>query len=295
MLLQAKIISAVAMSTIVGVSLTQFINDNPPKRAHDSDAQSVGDPTVVGVAVRPQRAPKQTTAEATAQPLLTQLIQDIEQARQRSESLRCYTAVLEMEEEIGGTLRDPEVVEMRFRSQPFSVYMTWRDSTQEALFVEGKNDDRLLIRPSKGLATFKRLWSLEPESRVAMKSCRYSIRDSGLYKLAERVREFYETGAFDSKAIRCSVGTVEAHDRSLKEYVVEFPDAEVCQQYSKCHYGFDNETGFLVTVRNYGWKDDGSQPLVERYHYHDINTSLQFTDADFDHENPDYGFVASDN
>jgi hypothetical protein len=295
MLLQAKIISAVALSTFVGAALTQFMNDVPTKSTSRPDVHASADAPAIQVVSGSQSVEQQPATPAGAEkPLLSQLIQDIERARERSESLSCYTAVLEMEEEIGGRLRDPEVVDLRFRSNPFSVYMTWRDSTQEALFVAGKNDDRLLIRPTKGLAAIKRVWNLEPESRVAMKSCRYSIRDTGLYKLAERVHQFYIDGAFDSDAIQCEVGSRVAHERELTEYVVEFPDAKLCDKYSKCHYGFDNETGFLVTVKNYGWGEDGSQPLLERYHYHTIDASREFSDTDFDHQNPEYGFVASD-
>jgi hypothetical protein len=295
MLLQAKIISAVAMSTIVGAVLAQFVNVGPSRSTESSDVQASAEaPEKKGV-TGPQDQTKLATAPAIAEkPILRQLMQDVERAMERSASLNSYTAVLELEEEIGGKLRDPEVVDLRFRSDPFSVYMTWRNSTQEALFVAGQNDDRLLIRPTKGLGAIKRVWNLEPESRVAMKSSRYSIRDSGLYKLAERVQQFYADREIDSDTIECQVGPAVAHDRSLTEYVVEFPDADTCKEYSKCHYSFENETGFLVAVKNYGWKEDGSQPLVERYHYHTIDTSMQFSDVDFDHENPSYGFVASD-
>ena len=49
----------------------------------------------------------------------------------------------------------------------------------------------------------------------------------------------------------------------------------------------------MIGVENYGWTaDDKEGLLVERYVYHAIDSKVALDDKDFDHENPEYSFVA---
>ena len=55
----------------------------------------------------------------------------------------------------------------------------------------------------------------------------------------------------------------------------------------------DDEERFPVAYASFYWPDEpGGKPrLLEEYIYTDIKVNVGLTDADFDRDNPDYGFT----
>lgn len=213
-------------------------------------------------------------------------------AKARARELTSYTATLEMQEEVNGNLRARDSIQIKLRQQPFSVYMRWQDNGQEALFVRGKNGDRLLAKPTNGLAALKRLWRLDPDSRMAKQSCRYPITESGIENLVNRVDAFYAARDDWSSAVNCSVSRSTEADRIVTKYFVQFQDKSVSPEYLESRLSFDHATGLLIDVQNLGWTDDESPRIVEHYAYRAIDQSATLDDSDFDEKNSEYEFVA---
>jgi len=213
-------------------------------------------------------------------------------AKLRARELTSYTAILEMQEEVSGSLREMDSIQFKLRQQPFSVYMRWHDSGQEALFVRGRNEDRLLAKPANGLAALKRLWRLDPDSRIAKQACRYPITESGIENLVNRVHEFYDSRDDWTSAVSCSVLKSSEADNVVTEYSMQFRDKSVSPEYLKSRLCFDQTTGLLIVVENFGWTDEESPRVVEHYAYRTINQSAELSDSDFDEKNSEYEFVA---
>ena len=59
-----------------------------------------------------------------------------------------YTATFSKQEYVGGSLSDNQVINLKCRHQPFSVYMKWvvGDKGQELLYVDGENDQKMLVK-----------------------------------------------------------------------------------------------------------------------------------------------------
>lgn len=215
----------------------------------------------------------------------------LEIAKLRARELTSYTAILEMQEEVNGNLREMDSIQFKLRQEPFSVYMRWTDTEQEALFVRGRNKDRLLAKPTNGLASLKRLWRLDPDSRLAKQSCRYPITESGIENLVNRVHEFYAARNDWSSAVNCSVSNLSEGDNVMTEYCLLFRDKSVSPEYLKSHLTFDGATGLLVVVQNFGWTEDESSRVVEHYAYREIDQAAVLNDNDFDEKNSEYEFV----
>ena len=213
-------------------------------------------------------------------------------AKLRARELTSYTAILEMQEEVNGNLRAMDSIEIKLRQQPFSVYMRWTDNDQEALFVRGRNEDRLLAKPVGGLASLKRLWRLNPDSRMAKQSCRYPITDSGIENLVNRVYEFYAARSDWSSAVNCSVSKLSESGDIVTEYCLQFRDKSVSPEYLKSRLCFEQATGLLIVVENFGWTDEESPRIVEHYAYRAIDQTATLSDRDFDEKNSEYEFVA---
>src|SRR5262249_53690274 len=68
-----------------------------------------------------------------------------------------YRAVLQKQELIADRLQPTEVMDAKFRDEPHSVYLDWREGARKAeraLFVEGENGGKMLARPKGKLAQF---------------------------------------------------------------------------------------------------------------------------------------------
>lgn len=213
-------------------------------------------------------------------------------AKSRARQLTSYTATLEMQEEVRGKLREMDTIQVKLRQEPFSVYMRWSDNGQEALFVSGKNEDRLLAKPVNGLAALKRLWRLDPDSRMAKQGCRYSITQSGIENLVNRVHEFYAARDDWSSAVSCSVSKSSETGNVVTEYCLQFRDKNVSPDYVESRLSFNEATGLLIVVQNFGWTDDKLPRIVEHYAYRSIDQTATLNDNDFDETNSAYEFVA---
>jgi hypothetical protein len=216
---------------------------------------------------------------------------DLAKAQVKAESLTSYTAVLEMQEEVSGRLRPSDTIQIKVRHVPFSVYMHWTENGQEALFVDGRNGNRLLVKPTNGLASLRRLWRLDPDGRMAKQNCRYPITELGMEKLATRIKDFYALRKDWATVAECRVSDAKLADNVVKAYSVRFHDIAVSPDYVDSRFCFDTKSGLLIGVDNFGWSDGSEPRLIEHYSYQAIEENSQLQDDDFDEDNSEYEFV----
>lgn len=213
-------------------------------------------------------------------------------AKQKANELESYTAMMEMQEEVNGHLKPLSTIKFKLRKQPFSVYMRWEGNGQEALFVNGQNADRLLAKPANGLAAIKRLWRLDPESRMAKQGCRYPITASGLENLVNRVHAFYSERDDWTSAVTCCASQTAEAGSEFSIYEMRFLNRECSPMYSKSRLSFEVSSGLLLRVQNYGWTQEPAPRLLEHYIFRSVDPSAELGDHDFDEKNSEYEFVA---
>ena len=143
-------------------------------------------------------------------------------AREAAAALPGYTAILEMQEEVDGDLRPVGLIEFKTRRQPFSVYMRWTESEQEALYVDGENDNRLIVKPTKGLAAIRRVWRLDPDCKMAKQTCRYPITDVGIENLIIRIQEFYDQQEGIQSLADCRMERSKFSDQDVVIFDIKF-------------------------------------------------------------------------
>jgi hypothetical protein len=100
-----------------------------------------------------------------------------------------YRCVFQKQERVGGVLQPSEVMDAAFRTQPFSVFLRWIQGTRRAasmLFVEGANDNQMLIRPAGLAGSFVNVVARDPEGTDARQAGRYTVKEFGLRNAAAR-------------------------------------------------------------------------------------------------------------
>jgi outer membrane lipoprotein-sorting protein len=101
--------------------------------------------------------------------------------------VKSYSFTFQKQERIGEKLEKKELIDVKFREKPFSVYMNWLEGARKAarvLYVEGENDGKMLVKPT-GIGSFL-IVSRDPEGEDARKAGRYTLKQFGLKKGLQR-------------------------------------------------------------------------------------------------------------
>src|SRR5438105_14581093 len=96
-------------------------------------------------------------------------------ARQIYQRVNDYTCTLIKQERVGGQLQPENVIAMKFRKQPFSVYMKWHGPRQfvgqEVCYVHGRNNSMMRVHAS-GILGVAGFVSIDPRDPKVMQHSR---------------------------------------------------------------------------------------------------------------------------
>jgi hypothetical protein len=196
--------------------------------------------------------------------------------RYDQQGIQGYRATFQKQERIHGQLGPLEVIPVAFRASPYSVFMKWLQGARKAqsvLYVEGENDDRMLVHPTGLVGRFVNVVARDPEGAEAREEGFYSIREFGLRKTLERTLKDWkaakENGTF--KAEYLGVQKVRAAgDRSCYTlHRTQEPDARGVTDVTVY---IDTETWFQVGTVLEG----GHGELIGEYMYRDIQLNPNF-------------------
>lgn len=204
-----------------------------------------------------------------------------------------YEAVFTKRELIQGKLTT-QVMQMRLREQPFSVYLRFGGDFEgrEILFVQGQNNNQLIAHEGSGFASLAGTMTLDPKGEMAMGENHYPITHIGMRNLITQVLDQWEIeskyGEVDVKYFpQAKLG-----DRSCEVIECSHPQPRREFRFHVCRVFLDKELKLPVRVENYGFPTPGNQnpPLHEEYTYSNIKVNVGLQSADFDRKNPKYKF-----
>lgn len=220
---------------------------------------------------------------------LTALTDALRKSQAAAAAIPSYTAVIEQQVYVGTRLHDAEKMELKFRRAPFSVYLRWPHDDQQALYVDGQNDNRLIVRPTRGLASLRGVWRLRPDSAQAMQDSRYPITAMGIEKLCEMILAYHAGPEAGHQGMACKQITGTLNGREVDIHEVQFASPKICPTYAKAIMQFDKETHLLISAEHHRWGENNVPELLERYVYQDIKPA-ELKDEDFSQANESYSF-----
>jgi hypothetical protein len=210
-------------------------------------------------------------------------------------NVKDYSCTMVKRERIGGKLGDQEFMFLKVRHEPFSVYMYFlgpeRMKGQEALYVAGKNNGNLLGH-GVGIRKIAGTVPLLPTGALAMAGQRYPITEIGMYNLTKRL---VEVGEKDKNFGECEVkfyAGAKINKRRATCIQVVHPVPRRNFTFNLARIYVDEQLNLPIRYEAYDWPAaaGGKPELMEEYTYMDIKLNNGFTDADFDENNPNYGF-----
>lgn len=202
----------------------------------------------------------------------------LESGRRRLQKIDNYRATFFKHERIDGVLQPEQEMELRLRNKPLSIALHWPETGRKVVYVEGRNNNKMLVR-STGFQAFFGTLKLSPTGSLAMRECRHPIYEIGMLHLAGQIREHreYDLGILDK--VTCRVErNAELDGRPCYRFRVEYSDRQSSRGYRKSIFLIDKEWSIPVSVRNYAWpssnaataEDVDAGTLVEYYVYRDV-------------------------
>jgi hypothetical protein len=237
----------------------------------------------------------QNTAKNEQTPLtLRDVIKFSEPSQKAMEDVKDYTAVFTKTELIRGR-QSKQVMEMKFRTKPFSVYfkyLTGPEAGRQAIFVDGKFGNRLVVKEAAGLGAIAGRLTFKLDDPKVMAENRYPVTNVGIGNLLNTAVTIWDR---ESKLEAAEVDVKFFPNAKLGDLPVEAvqlthlkPLRDVKFHMSRVY--FDKESKLPLRAERFGWpRQPGEKPpLVEDYIYTKLKTNVKLTDAHFDPAT--YGF-----
>jgi hypothetical protein len=218
----------------------------------------------------------------------------VDLGRHRIGAVPDYTATFVKQERVDGALQDLQTIELKLRHKPFCVYMKWLeggDAGRQVLYVQGENDDQLQVRLG-GIKSRLPVMHVVPTSARALQESRHPITEMGLLELASQVHKYRSRDCSLKCGVRWEMLPDQKHfDRDCDCWIVEYDGPQVEPIYRKMITWVDKELALPISVRNYGWPDEGVETsdaaaldeatLIEYYGYTEIRFETRLRDSDF--------------
>ena len=199
-----------------------------------------------------------------------------------------YRATFYKRERVRGRMLEREKILMKFR-KPFSVYFLWLDGKregQESIYVQGWNNDKIRAHPG----SFPDITvNLKPRSSLAMRDNRHPVTEAGIGNVIKLITRDVRRGeARPQDGVRfVDHGYETVHGAKSRCVEAIMPaDAESGYYAHRAKICVDQRTELPNRVLIW----DHTNTLVEDYAFAGIQVNVGLTDADFDPDNPTYGF-----
>ena len=211
---------------------------------------------------------------------------------------------------VNGKLLPAEHIKLKVRNhlerngqvvQPFSVYMKFMTpktyTNREVLFVEGANNEKLLIKEGGARGRFLPSVWLSQNNRLITSVNRHAITDAGMNNLIERlITAAAENTNCDAECkVRYLQGAkVDGRACSYLEVIrpTRKPGPLSPNNVYLAQVFVDTEMNLPVRYAAYDWpsRPGGRPQIVEEYTYKNVVLNPGLTNNDFSSKNPAYRF-----
>lgn len=213
-----------------------------------------------------------------------------------------YTAKARKQEFVDGKLLEPQVVLLKCRAKPFSVYGYWveGDVGREVIFVEGENNNKLIGHDGGWKSKIPAL-VLDPNCRLAMLDTRYPVTKGGIAGLAETMLQVHLEDLQRGNVASCTCDLDEHFEgRPCVKYTTVYKSQTDSPVYRKSVTFLDQEWKIPIHSTHFEWPQNDNDykseaeldenTLIEEYTFSNIDMGCSLSENDFNPKNPEYNF-----
>lgn len=219
------------------------------------------------------------------------------EAEQKLDSVPAMSAVFQKQERIDGVLQPVNVMDLKVRREPLSIYMKWRtpDEGQEIIWRDGAFDGKILVCPAGWKRKVMRTVKIDPTSDQAMAVSKRPVTNAGIWNFASRLRHTVDEELMRDPAIEVTLTSGdEISGRPCDRFTFAHPGPAVDGEFQKMLIYVDRTLAVPVACEHYRWAAEGDQfvgRVEESYLFRDLDLTAAHADVDFDERNPAYEFT----
>jgi len=237
---------------------------------------------------------------ATGREALMLNIEILRRGYENLQQIPTYTATFFRQERVDQRVHPAQVMQMKVRHQPFSVYLKWLVGSKgrEVLFVDGQRENRMLVKLGGWKSRLIPSLKIEPDGAVAMRDSRYPVTDIGLLNLCRKLLNHRQRDLERGDAVVCCLRQDALHDdRVCYVFELEYTTPQFGQYRRSVQY-IDKQWELPVSIQNFTWPAedcavcDDETTLLESYSFSDLRFNGQLPDSAFDRKNSQYGFYS---
>lgn len=223
-------------------------------------------------------------AAALAQVDLDQTITWLTEAKRNYTAVKDYTCMLVSQENVGGKLQDQNFIQVKMKTEPFSVHMRWlgpeKSKGQEVAFVLGKNNNKMRVK-SKLLGG---VWvSIDPNDKRVTEHSRHNILEAGIGNMIEQTLAQLDK---DRKVGKTSVKTANFLCNGKECHKVELTRLAKDPAFY-CHRTvmyLEKGSKLPIRLENYDWPRESGPTggeLLETFNYVNLEFNVGLNAAEF--------------
>jgi uncharacterized protein DUF1571 len=202
-------------------------------------------------------------------------------------AIRDYKCVFVARENLHGKQGEDQIIHMKLRQQPFSVYMNWARPKsmegQEVAYVQGKNGNNLRVR-NPGLLRVTGFMSIDINDKRTLEHSRHTIVEAGIGNLIDRTAQNWQFDRQSGKAVTHISEYVFDNRPCYKVETIHMAKLPQFYSYKGVIY-LEKNSKYPIRNENYSWPVPGGNPagdLMESFSYTQIEWNKGLKDADFD-------------
>ena len=259
------------------VALTDLSTAARPGLTADLAAKAVG-------------GPNPSIAEGSS----ARAIRTILDCRRKFDGVKDYTCIFYKRERIDGKLSDMNVMSMKMRNEPHSIYFRFHQPNKgrEAIYVDGKNGGFVLAHDVGFTKLLAGTMKLDPNGARAMEGCRHPITKAGIGKLIETVHDRWTAELNDQESIVLFDPKIRLGSAPCLLIEAIHPERKPHFLFHKVRLFVDEKLGLPVRFEAYDWpsKPGEAPELLEEYAYDQVKLNVGLGESDFDAGNQLYSF-----
>jgi hypothetical protein len=212
-------------------------------------------------------------------------------ARRNFTAVQDYTCTLSKRENINGVLSDEHVIEAKFRTQPFSVYMRWLHPSkyygQEVAFVAGRNNNKMRVHSKGLLKGAVGFVSLDVNDRRVLEQSRHTITEAGIGNVIEQALKHVDAVRGTGTGQVRTTEIVHDNRRCLRVEVIQSERRSQLDVWRTVLY-LDKESKLPIRAETYGWPRQNaaadsraSGELLEQVSFTNLRWNVGLSDREF--------------
>lgn len=306
-ILVARVVGGIGLGVCVLLSL---ILSSVPEKLHETQSDSAK-PVIRTVQEIDRTKPLLESADSErirqddpkltgAQRTLQHKVALLQRGRAFLLTISGYTAKQSKQEVVKGELLDEQMMLLKCRQKPFSIYLQWLsgDVGREVIYVEGANAGKMIAHDG-GWKTRLPALSLSVDSWLAMRDARYPVTAAGVLALIDIMDGIHAEDLARANVSSCEL-TIEQFDgRPCDTFTTLYKNRKVSPIYRKSITMIDQEWNVPLCTRHFEWpRAETTVPenqldeatLIESYAFTELAFDAHLTDQDFDPTNAKYQF-----